>query len=485
MCLIKSDYMKKYLLVYITILLYGCNNINVIDWKFDNYQKIKSLEEKLYAGRIQDVDTLCINGFKWGMSEDEVLESVLHNGMSKGIYPNRPTYSNITLFGKKHEVTIEYGFDSTKLLRSIIIHFYKKCDDNKVLDECLKGFGDKCVNVRINKDEGYYLWYYGNQEIKYSYGGLKGKKLMLSDASYLNPIFGFDDSIINILDKVYSRLANKDSSYLNKFEQSISIDEKEWLSRYINDFGNVYIKFSYSENSELPGYIWFDGRQYIEVAGGYLHTYISSRNDILAKNTTYRINQKGKIYVKDTINGNNVINDKATSYYGYPSYFCVTKLDEVSVLDSIKGWVKIRHKKFPQNCGWVLSDYVCLKEKTMEEIAEDRVRFSNYRNSIQISNYGEIYNSDDEYNKSILRERNLRDNNFEREADLEKRDRRNRLKGTSSGYSTDPNYTPTISNKGKYHTIDGKKKQIQYQGSSEQKRDLDMIDEYMRMHPDF
>lgn len=481
--------MKKYLLVCIVAFLYGCNNIKTIDREFNNYHKIRSLEENLYTERMQNVDTLCINGFKWGMTKDEVLESVLHNGISKGIYPNKPTYSNITLFGKKHEVTIEYGFDSTKLLRSIIIHFYK---DN-ILGECLKSLGDKCINVRINKYEGYYLWYYGNQEVKYSYGVLKGNNLMLSDASYLNPIFGFDDSIINILDKVYSQLANKDSSYLNRFEQSISIDEKEWLSRYINDFGNVYIKFSYSTNSDLPGYIWFDGREYIKVPGSYLHTYILSRNDLLAENTTYRINQEGKIYVKDTINGNNVINDKATSYYGYPSYFCVTKLDEVSVLDSMQGWVKIRHKKFSKNCGWVLSDYVCLEEKTMEEIAEDRVRFSNYRrvrfsnyrNSIQVSNYGEIYNSDDEYNKSILRERNLRDNNFEREADLEKRDRRNRLKGVSSGYSTDPNYTPTISNKGKYHTIDGKKKQIQYQGSSEQKRDLDMIDEYMRTHPDF
>ena len=56
---------------------------------------------------------------------------------------------------------------------------------------------------------------------------------------------------------------------------------------------------------------------------------------------------------------------------------------------------------------------------------------------------------------------------------------------TSSGYSTDPNYKPTVSNNGDYHTIDGKRRQIQYQGSAEQKRDLDMIDEYMRNNPNF
>ena len=55
----------------------------------------------------------------------------------------------------------------------------------------------------------------------------------------------------------------------------------------------------------------------------------------------------------------------------------------------------------------------------------------------------------------------------------------------SSGYSTDPNYRPTVSDDGDYHTIDGKRRQIQYQGSQEQQRDLDMIDEYMRTHPEY
>lgn len=56
---------------------------------------------------------------------------------------------------------------------------------------------------------------------------------------------------------------------------------------------------------------------------------------------------------------------------------------------------------------------------------------------------------------------------------------------TSSGYSTDPNYQPTVSEKGEYHTIDNNAKQIQYQGSAEQKRDIDMINEYARTHPGF
>jgi hypothetical protein len=56
---------------------------------------------------------------------------------------------------------------------------------------------------------------------------------------------------------------------------------------------------------------------------------------------------------------------------------------------------------------------------------------------------------------------------------------------TSKGYTSDPNYEPTVDDRGEYHTIDGRRKQIQYQGSQEQKRDLDLIDEYMRNNPDF
>lgn len=54
---------------------------------------------------------------------------------------------------------------------------------------------------------------------------------------------------------------------------------------------------------------------------------------------------------------------------------------------------------------------------------------------------------------------------------------------TSRGYSDDPNFKPTISPYGKYHTIDGKARQIEFQGSLEQKQQLEMLDEYERNHP--
>ena len=56
---------------------------------------------------------------------------------------------------------------------------------------------------------------------------------------------------------------------------------------------------------------------------------------------------------------------------------------------------------------------------------------------------------------------------------------------TSSGYSSNPNFRPTISSNGKYHTIDGKARQIEFQGSLEQKQQLEMLDEYERNHSDY
>jgi hypothetical protein len=55
----------------------------------------------------------------------------------------------------------------------------------------------------------------------------------------------------------------------------------------------------------------------------------------------------------------------------------------------------------------------------------------------------------------------------------------------SSGYIDEREYKPTISKKGKYKTVDGRNSQVQYQGSQEQKSDLNAIDEYSKNHPGF
>lgn len=56
---------------------------------------------------------------------------------------------------------------------------------------------------------------------------------------------------------------------------------------------------------------------------------------------------------------------------------------------------------------------------------------------------------------------------------------------TDRGYTSDPNYDPTFDERGEYHNNGNGRRQIQYQGSREQHRDLEDINRYMRDHPGF
>lgn len=76
------------------------------------------------------------------------------------------------------------------------------------------------------------------------------------------------------------------------------------------------------------------------------------------------------------------------------------------------------------------------------------------------------YDYDDECWESVGREKQLRDAGMDDAADLERKSRLNYMKGDGCTSS------------------DGSR-QIHYQGSKEQQRDLDLIDEYMRNNPDF
>ena len=73
----------------------------------------------------------------------------------------------------------------------------------------------------------------------------------------------------------------------------------------------------------------------------------------------------------------------------------------------------------------------------------------------------------------------------EYESLLESRDRQYRIERstnspsqtqeykTSKGYADDPDYEPTVDDNGEYHTIDGKRNQVQFQGSKEQADQLE------------
>ena len=76
------------------------------------------------------------------------------------------------------------------------------------------------------------------------------------------------------------------------------------------------------------------------------------------------------------------------------------------------------------------------------------------------------YIEDDKYWESVSREQQLKDAGMKNAAEMERKARQEYMKG--NGY-TSPNGG----------------QQVHYNGSQEQQRDLDAIDEYMKSHPDF
>ncbi len=64
-------------------------------------------------------------------------------------------------------------------------------------------------------------------------------------------------------------------------------------------------------------------------------------------------------------------------------------------------------------------------------------------------------------------------------------DSSSKRKRIDKGYTSDPDYSPTFDSRGDYHNNGTGDRQIQYQGSREQQRDLDAIDKYSRDHPGF
>lgn len=140
------------------------------------------------------------------------------------------------------------------------------------------------------------------------------------------------------------------------------------------------------------------------------------------KKILYSINQK-EVFPLTKPEGEKILNDKATKSYGYNYYYKLTDKDKVYIIEEKDGWVEVVHESYPQNKGWIMRDYLS------EYIGRN--------------------------NESIPQTTNGK---------------------VSSGYMNDKDFKPTIDPKGEYHTIDGKNKQIQYQGSLEQKKDLEEME---------
>lgn len=147
----------------------------------------------------------------------------------------------------------------------------------------------------------------------------------------------------------------------------------------------------------------------------------------------YRYIGSDKIHLLDKPDGKPIENKKATDYYAKPYYYEISSLDPLDSITSNGDWILVEHTSYKQNRGWIKREYVSVYNPS--EI--DKTYPTDINNSKTQSGTGKYK--------------------------------------TSKGYTSDPNYKPTVDDKGSYHTVDGKRKQIQYQGSKEQQDQLDKM----------
>lgn len=123
--------------------------------------------------------------------------------------------------------------------------------------------------------------------------------------------------------------------------------EKKMREAGLDDFADIEKK-NRQKNMEI-GY--YDNKNNISHTKAIPH---SANN----KQTAYEIISKDRIFVLDTINGNKILNKKATEYFGKNHYYGLSKEDDVFIIKECDKWVKIRHTEFPQNSGWIEKEYI-------------------------------------------------------------------------------------------------------------------------------
>lgn len=84
----------------------------------------------------------------------------------------------------------------------------------------------------------------------------------------------------------------------------------------------------------------------------------------------FRITSNEEIFLLDKPNGNKILNEKATKYFGENTYYRISKLDNVIMLEEKGEWVKIQHAQYPKNQGWIKKSHL----KRCDEPNTERVQ---------------------------------------------------------------------------------------------------------------
>lgn len=164
-----------------------------------------------------------------------------------------------------------------------------------------------------------------------------------------------------------SCLDDRRKKYDDEYWSSIA-REKKMRDAGLDDFADMEKKER--QNNMRNGYYDKDNNH-----------YSGSLSQFDDKQKAYGIISQEVIYVLDTINGDKILNKKATEYFMENRYYSLSKEDNVFIIDEIDKWVKVRHTRFPNNSGWIEKKYV--GEEANTNSLEQKHSLNDYNGSYQ------------------------------------------------------------------------------------------------------
>jgi hypothetical protein len=79
------------------------------------------------------------------------------------------------------------------------------------------------------------------------------------------------------------------------------------------------------------------------------------------------ITSNEKMFLLDKPNGNKILNEKATEYFGEKTYYRIGEADNVIILEEKDGWAKVQHAQYSFNQGWIKKSHLKRRNKSNTE----------------------------------------------------------------------------------------------------------------------
>ena len=226
--------------------------------------------------------------------------------------------------------------------------------------------------------------------------------------------------------------------------------------------------------------------------------------DLVQSNSKiYHLSKKSKVYLLDSPKGNKILNERATNYYGRNTYYQISELDDVKIIEDNGEWVKVKHTRFPVNNGWI--ERKKLVESNDSKGSNNSDSYENPSEVLSAGSTGYIrkdcaaVSSKDDFEEMCKYVRANNRQAFEQMVlngkilYLYKGDKitvlENGFGWTKINFKDKTLYiiSSMLSSRssGKYRNAETGERQNRYGGSQQQKDDLKAMEEYAKQHPEF